>query len=141
MGPKKGRLAGLIAANENRSQSSQSNTTNITSNQPSNASNPPPNILVAVLDPNLPFSTAPAADLPQSQEIQSSVTNYNMDTSQNDNIDANTMNIELRNQQQNLLLQSNSNAVNMQGLVPQALEPGFQIHSTSEPMEEDVELE
>jgi hypothetical protein len=29
----------------------------------------------------------------------------------------------------------------MQGLVPQALEPGFQIHSTSEPMEEDVELE
>ena len=44
MGPKKGRLAGLIAANENKSQSSQSNTTNITSNQPTNASNSPPSV-------------------------------------------------------------------------------------------------
>ena len=44
MGPKKARLAGLIAANENKSQSSQSNTTNITSNQPTNASNSPPSV-------------------------------------------------------------------------------------------------
>ena len=57
---------------------SLSNTTNTAANQPSNASNAPPNVLVAVLDPNLLLS---AADLPQSQEIQFPDTHDDMDTS------------------------------------------------------------
>ena len=104
IGPKKGRLAGLIAANENRSQSRQSNTTNTAANQPSNANNPPTNILVAVLDQNLSISAASAAALLQSQEIQSSGTHDDMDTSQNDINDSNTINNDLSNQQPNLLV-------------------------------------
>jgi hypothetical protein len=83
---------------------SLSNTTNTAANQPSNASNPPPNVLVAVLDPNLLFSAASAADLPQSQEIQFPATHDDMDTSHNDPNEANTNNNDLSSQQFNLLV-------------------------------------
>jgi len=53
---------------------------------------------------NLPISAAPVADLLQPLEIQSSVTNDDMDTSQNDINDSNTINNDLSNQQPNLLV-------------------------------------
>ena len=76
---------------------SLSNTTNTAANQPSNTSNPPPNVLVAVLDPNL-------QQLPQSQEIQFPDTHDDMDTSHNDPNEANTNNNDLTSQQSNLLV-------------------------------------
>jgi hypothetical protein len=52
----------------------------------------------------LSISAAPAADLPQSQEIQFPDTHDDMDTSQNDINDSNTINNDLSNQQPNLLV-------------------------------------
>ena len=87
---------------------------------------------------NLPISAASAADLLQSQELQSPSTHDAMDTSPNDNNDMNTINDALSIQQQNLLLPSNSNAGNVLGLVPQASQLINQIHSTNNPYDMDT---
>ena len=73
MGRPKRRLAGLKTANVNKSQSSQSNTTNTAANQSSNANNPPPNVLPQptelLSNQNLQNSAASAAALPLLQQI------------------------------------------------------------------------
>jgi hypothetical protein len=88
-------------------------------------SNEQPNLLVLSILPNqnLSLSAAPAAVLLQPQDIQSSVTNDAMCTSQNNIYDA--CNYDLFNQRQNLLLLSNSDTVNVLGMAPQTSQLGF----------------
>ena len=99
---------------------SQSNTTNITSNQPLNASYPPPSVPPQPTNQNLSISAASAAALPLLQQINSSSTNNAMDTSQNDINDVN--NQLLDQQQQHQFLQSTSPSTFQQPApqVPQA---------------------
>jgi hypothetical protein len=68
--------------------------------------NEQPNLLVPpiLVNQNLSISAAPAADLLQSQEIQTPGTPDDMDNSQNDINDSNTINNDLSNQQPNLLV-------------------------------------
>jgi hypothetical protein len=80
--------------------------------------NEQPNLLVLPIlaNQNLSLSAASAAALPLPQDIQSTVTNDAMCTSQDNIYDAN---YDLFNQRQNLLLLSNSNTVNVLGMAPQ----------------------
>ena len=68
---------------------SSSNTTNIAANQPSNTSYPAPSVPLQPTNQNLLISAASAAALPLPQQINSTSTNDDMDTSPNDMNDVN----------------------------------------------------
>ena len=122
---------------------------NLSSNTSNTLANPPPNVPPQPTDllpnQNLQNSAASAAALPLLQQINSTSTNANIDTSHSEAMDTShslmpqaSQPALLINQQQNLLLSPNSNAVKVLGLMPQALEPGFQIHSTNNSNDMDI---
>ena len=135
MGAKKKQFSGINQSNIEKSKLSQVNQQNDESDESLNEEE---SSVINNQASNLPISAASAADLLQSQELQSPSTHDAMDTSPNDNNDMNTINDALSIQQQNLLLPSNSNAGNVLGLVPQAPQLSNQIHSTNNPNDMDT---